>query len=278
MRKFSRLGFLQVILTVALFGSPLGATNTSDREVIDMGPESQLSEAGIAITIPTLKATLSEPSIPVETRYLSALALGRTKNFEVIPALLGALEASEPRVRVGAVSGLAFVSSPIAVPDLRTVLLSDPDMEVKAAAMWALAEIGTDAAIAALAEAASDESQTEAIRVDSVLYIGRYPRDPCVGPVLARLLNSDSAEIRAGAAVAAAHARVGLRVIPHIAEAALNPAISEPLRRGAIQVLEDLTGEDFLYTKSTGGFAQGDERADALQQLAEWWDKERINH
>lgn len=75
---------------------------------------------------------------------------------DAVPFLTERLAARDPRVRLGAANALAAIgpgASP-AIPRLRGAL-EDEDEAVRAAAVWALGEIGTDKAVPALVEALS---------------------------------------------------------------------------------------------------------------------------
>ncbi|MGH8239640.1 MAG: HEAT repeat domain-containing protein, partial [Steroidobacteraceae bacterium] len=126
-------------LVLVLFTS-IGTANSPDD--FRPTPEERLVEAGIDVSIPSLTTTLQDPSAAPQLRYLSAVALGRTKRIVILETLHSALTDATEEVRAGSVSGLRYLASPASAALLRKVALEDPSASVREATIGALEQIG----------------------------------------------------------------------------------------------------------------------------------------
>ncbi|HEX6940532.1 MAG TPA: M56 family metallopeptidase [Longimicrobiales bacterium] len=145
-----------------------------------------------------------------------------------VAALIAALRDSIPSVRAAAVYALGEIGDPRAVPALAAVVRSDSDAEVRRGAVWALGEIGDPAAVPALgAAAASDDADIARMAVWALGEIG----DPAAVPALAAALRNSDAEVRSHAAWALGEVGEESAVTP--LAAALDDAIADVRRMAA---------------------------------------------
>jgi hypothetical protein len=93
-----------------------------------------------------------DPSV----RARAATTLGRVGGAEAAAALTAALSDQTPSVRIQAAHALRSAEGPRAIPAIGDVLLSDPDVSVRRAAVRILGTLPDPAATAALSRAAAD--------------------------------------------------------------------------------------------------------------------------
>lgn len=87
---------------------------------------------------------------------MSAWALGEIHDSASVPALTRAMRTTDAKVRLGAVRGLAEIRDERTLPELERALRADADAPVRAAAAYALGEIGSPASAGALDAALGD--------------------------------------------------------------------------------------------------------------------------
>ncbi|MGZ5382693.1 MAG: HEAT repeat domain-containing protein [Acidimicrobiia bacterium] len=104
-------------------------------------------------------ALLSDPSLSSTTTHLPLIArvLGIIGDVRAEPAMLSALESTEPELRIRAAAALGTVGSLACVPALRRAL-HDPEWEVRAQAATALGRQMDGRAIESLRESMRDEN------------------------------------------------------------------------------------------------------------------------
>jgi HEAT repeat protein len=158
--------------------------------------------------VPALSAALSNPIFDAAARAAMARALGSIGRPEAAPALVSALGAAEPPVKMAALSALqaigAFkdaspaepllsdadagvrgqaaqtfgvVRSQAGVASLLRVLASDPSPDVRKKAAWALGEIGAPASLASAGlQQAATSDQSPVVRSLAEVAIGKLTR------------------------------------------------------------------------------------------------------
>ena len=151
-----------------------------------------------------LQAALEARAMAGATQVAKSLA-ARTKLMgEDVPALVARLADGDPVMRRAAADRLAMLKAKQAVPALAERMKTERDRETKLRYVGALAEIGDDAASAALIEQA-DPSDRELLRavVDALSVVG----GPRVNDFLDMLEVHDAADIREMAAQARARVK-----------------------------------------------------------------------
>jgi HEAT repeat protein len=260
-----------VLLSMLVAFTQAGNANHPD----DVGPtpEERLARAGVELSRSSLSEMLFDKSAKPEIRYLSAIALGRTGDMEVLPTLLSALEQPDADVRAGAAAGLRYLAAPESVAKLRSLALSDPAFPVRRAAVATLARIGDAAAVRALAEVARRHTEAEAVRINALLAIATVGdpavRDPAREALLAPILHDRNRDIRAAGAIAWAATR-GDEAVPNLVDVILDPATPEWLHEKAVRALEPLARKDFGYSGRLGARTES-ERASSLREITRWW-------
>lgn len=136
-----------------------------------------------------------------ELRGVACWLLGRLAADEGLPALVATLESPDRGLRATAAVALGECRNGDAAPALIAVMRADPSAPTRAAAAWALGEIGTDPAIDALLTALADRAVPASVRGQAAEALGRA-RDPRVVPALIAALGDPEAEVRFFAAFA----------------------------------------------------------------------------
>jgi hypothetical protein len=116
-----------------------------------------------------LSRILAQDPDPV-VRTQAALALGRSRDARVTPALTAALGDQHPSVRIQAVHGLQRVEGERAAEALARVLVSDPDPSVRRVTAWTLASLRHAAAGSALGTAMSADGDASVRRAAGAAY------------------------------------------------------------------------------------------------------------
>jgi HEAT repeat protein len=96
-------------------------------------------------------------------------SLGNTRSADALPAIVEALKSSDPSVRATAAAALRFVPDPEADRLLSGVLTSDPDPEVRTAALMAAGYRAYEPLAKALETVAKDPNSTLRLRLVSAL-------------------------------------------------------------------------------------------------------------
>ncbi|HNN14187.1 MAG TPA: HEAT repeat domain-containing protein [Anaerolineales bacterium] len=104
--------------------------------------------------VPALLEALSGEYYTVRAR--AALALGQIGDKSAIPPLIRALKDHEDEVRMAACTAVGLFKDPSTFDDLANILLDDPKIEVRQAAVKALGDSRDSAAISFLLEALRD--------------------------------------------------------------------------------------------------------------------------
>ena len=96
-------------------------------------------------------------------------SLGNTRSADALPAIAEALKSPDPAIRATAAAALRFVPDPEADRLLSAVLTSDPDQEVRTAALLAAGYRAYDPLATALETVAKDPNSTLRLRLVSTL-------------------------------------------------------------------------------------------------------------
>lgn len=139
---------------------------------------------------PGVKAELRrlfQESEDEETRRYLALVLGRTRDPQVVPLLVGALDDPDSQIRIYALWGLGASGVPSARAPLEEALI-DEDPGIRKIAAYALGELGQAAAAPAL-RVRLDDPVTD-VRWNAALSLARLG-DPAGVPVLERMLDRE---------------------------------------------------------------------------------------
>jgi len=238
----------------------------------DVGPtpEQILSSEGIATTVPALSAALGNQNLEPDIRYYAAVVLGKTGGTSAVPALLAALDDDDEDVRIGGLTGLRYVGSESAVPDIGKVLESDASSGVRGSAVAALKRIGGGEAGRYLVATAINEKEVEQVRLSSLLALAS-PEVVVSTTELEPLLRNSNPAIRMGSAVAMG-VRGDRRAVPILVSTALDPKSKEVTRFLSVRALTYATGTDFSYISSTGRPVDAQQRAEALREIETWWE------
>jgi hypothetical protein len=125
---------------------------------------SALARRGDETAVAELRRILAQDPDP-GVRTQAALALGRSQDARVAPALAAALDDQHPSVRIQAVHGLARLEGERAAEVLARVLLSDPNPAVRRSAVLALAPLRDPRARSALSRAMSTDGDASVRQV-----------------------------------------------------------------------------------------------------------------
>jgi len=128
-----------------------------------------------------------------ELRMAAAKALGRLDDASGLQHLIEALTDEDPRVRLRACQACGTFADPRAVPGLSERLESDGELKVRRSAANALANVGTDQALAPLLGLL--EESDESLRRIAAGALGKANNPEPVEP-LARALGDESAVVR----------------------------------------------------------------------------------
>lgn len=134
----------------------------------------------------------------VNLRWYAAAALGKIGGERATLRLIELLKDPEDGVRFYSAHGLGRVRDPRAVPPLVEMLESDPDGGARAAAVWALGEIGAASEDAeareAVARAHGADAETD-VRWNAALALARFGDRDAI-PTLREMMNSDNPNTR----------------------------------------------------------------------------------
>lgn len=162
--------------------------------------------------VPALAAVLKDMS--EEVRGSAALALGRIGERSTVALLLPLLKDAEVFPRASAVSALGCIGDRQAVAQICTVLVQDPDPQVRtsaAEALGAIADIsGRDGLIAAL------KDQSNYVRTAAAAALGQISSDTAIVSALIEALKDSDRMVRSAAAESLGRSRDERAVRPLI--------------------------------------------------------------
>lgn len=150
-------------------------------KILVSDPRALDEEPGARARVRELFAEAEEP----EMRQYLALVLGRTRDREAVPLLVGALDDPDDKTRIYALWALGTLGDPSARQALEKAL-SDPDPGIRKTAAFALGEAGGRAAIPALTERLEDSVPD--VRWNAALSLAHLGSDAGV-PVLESMLD-----------------------------------------------------------------------------------------
>lgn len=202
---------------------------------------------------PGVKAELRhlfQESEDEEMRRYLALVLGRTRDPQVVPLLVDALDDPDSQIRIYALWGLGASGAPSARGPLEEAL-ADEDPGIRKIAAYALGELGLPETAPAL-RARLDDPVTD-VRWNAALSLARLG-DPAGVPVLERMLDrellaqvpeitpeqQEEAMISAVEALAAVQGTAARPVLKELAER--DPSLK--VRQAAIEALEAIEALD----------------------------------
>lgn len=185
-----------------------------------------------------------------ETRRYLALVLGRTRDPQVVPLLVEALDDADSQIRIYALWGLGASGAPSARAPLEEAL-ADQDPGIRKIAAYALGELGLPETAPAL-RVRLDDPVTD-VRWNAALSLARLG-DPAGVPVLERMLDrgllaqvpeitpeqQEEAMISAVEALATVQRDAARPVLERLAEN--DPSLK--VRQAAIEALEAIEGLD----------------------------------
>jgi len=268
---------LLALTSSAVLVSPAGWTAVSDRDDVVPTPEQRLELAGVKVTIPAMAEALNDVRQDEEVRYLSAIALGRTRDPAVVPILLDALDDKDSVVRDAVLLGLVDVPDPRSIPYLDAFLNdSTQPSHLHELAIYALCPIASPEAVDVLVHVALSDSTADQTRLIATQTLGEC-KVSGVTDQLRPLLMSDDSDLRITTAITMA--QLGDAAGVPILMAALEDAtLLEQVGSVAGQALEHATGMDFGFKVPGGGTAVGDDLAAAASRAIAWWDKTKTTH
>jgi HEAT repeat protein len=146
--------------------------------------------------VPAIVALLGSSSAVVRSTAAHALAVvGVSVPDRVGPALVDAFRDPEPIVRSEAIDAVGVVRYAAAVQAVMTVLRTDPDAVVRAAAAESLGDLGDSRALAELERALEDPD--EAVRGYAAASLGLLGTPALLPKLRSRLDGEDSARVKA---------------------------------------------------------------------------------
>lgn len=122
-------------------------------------------------------------------RRSAVMALTRNAGFQDVPLILDLVrKETHPALRVVLVTSLGRIQDPELVPQLETIALYDSSIEVRRAAVDALARIGDPAAALAIVKLVNDAEEKEIIH-SAIPALGKFDAE-LVAPTLLRVARS----------------------------------------------------------------------------------------
>jgi len=166
-------------------------------------------------------------------------ALGQIRNVETVGRILPFLDDRRKELRFAAAEALGSIRAFAAVRPL-TAVLRDLDRNLRRAAAESLGSIGDPQAVAPLLLALEDEHWS--VRCAAATALGRIRSGKAVPGLLGRLGDEDATVRRAAVAAMGeiGDARAAGPLVRALADAALQPAAQEALRRMGTAALGDL--------------------------------------
>jgi len=226
----------------------IDAPGVADRLRRGLGDESSLVRQQAVLSL----GKLEEPEaarqlLPLlddpdpKMRFVALRALGQIRNPDAVPRILPFLDDRRKELRFAAVEALGSIRAVSAVRPL-TAVLRDLDRNLRRAAAESLGSIGDPQAVPALLLALEDEHWS--VRCAAATALGRIRSGKAVPGLLARL-GDDDATVRRAAVAAMGEigdGRAAGPLVRALADAALQPAALEALRRMGTAALGDLEG------------------------------------
>ncbi len=245
-------------------------------------PEEALEGLGISTSLGSLESVVTDDTYETDTRALAALAIGRSKDQTSAPILIDLLSDPDPNIRGAAIVALRFMEFESAVPQLTAVLRTEPIELLQQVAIPALEAIGGDLAVRALLDAAKNPNKSELTRANALSAIQRLEVTKrldyaTVKSDVVPLLGDASANVRSMAAHVMAAGNDD-SAVPHLVRAALDDQTEQWVRIRAIKDLEILTERQFGYFKSGTSPAEESKRQEAMRRLELWWLQARSSY
>ncbi|WP_040335329.1 HEAT repeat domain-containing protein [Candidatus Magnetobacterium casense] len=202
----------------------------------------------------------------MEIKILSAAELGKIGNKAAVPILLEAVNYNNPFLTTEVVNSLTNIGDTQAI-ELFVDLLNDPAYRVRLSSLRGLYKIGEgDRIKQILTEALKDEHPE--VRRMAATYIGWKDITEAV-PSLVQSLNDKEDKVRKAAAITLASLKDKTAVLPLMR---LLGDDNVEIREKALESLSILTGESISFDVQLSGSAL----AGAIEELKDWWQKEKL--
>ncbi len=212
-----------------------------------------MDRAGIERDPKSIQAVLFDRARDPELRHQSALALAQLEDRASVPALIKAIDESEPRARQGAMAALMYLPSIDAVPKLCDVVHSDWDRDSHGFAIIALSQIESHAATQCIVDAAANENETIQARRQALFLLWEVKKDVESVDGLIPLLKNPNTTLRALAALCLNRSYYQSKTIHEslkITDALVSSALDPELYMGnffdVVKALEVLSGQPFI--------------------------------
>jgi HEAT repeat protein len=239
-------------------------------------PEDLLEAAGVKTTIPSMTEALEDPQQDPELRHVSAVALGRTKNPEVVPTLVAALSDPDHFVRLGAILGLQFMPDARAISDLASILDDPAQAALHEPSSNALCLIRSREATDVIVNIVLDEATDDRTRLYATRALSQCGVTVVAEQLRPLLDDSSNRELQTSAAITIAHLGdpSGVPLIMAVLE---DTSLREEEYSDAGVALEHVTGLSFGFTIPDSGTSIGAELVAAQNRALAWWEKNPRN-
>lgn len=252
-----------VLVSIVLIGDARG-----DLVFDDLNGE--LEKRGVNTSYDGLTAALNDESRDIETRHMSALAIGESRNKRAIDDLIALIAHSDPRIRAAAISGINKTGDPRAIDHLKAVLIEDHPVFVKRVAATGLAEDGSAEAKEALDTAARYNGQHPYFTVSIIEYFDGSPNAD-TDALFQSLLNHPDLQVRTTAAISLSRRFEGTYV-EALVEAASHPDLEHSIWSNVLERLEEISGRKF---SSQGNILRSvrdsDQKNQVNKNVDDWW-------
>ena len=226
------------------FSSPQPALHTTARLAPDFDPVELLAANTKDTSYGNLVFMLSDESFDVETRYLSAVAIGQSGKPGALEVLVAQLSNSDLRLQLGSLIGLGELRDGRAVQYAERILLAGEPEALKQAALAVLAKNISNSATTALVKSIELPEQSHDVRVTALEILGSSAgRD--VDSVLRALSIDENPEIGARALVALSR-RFGSEYDGALVDIIENPNLPSYSWTDVVRQLEVSSGTDFI--------------------------------
>jgi len=201
-----------------------------------------------------------------EVRILAANELAKMKNEAAVPVLTESVKKGDSNLTSEIINALITIGSVNSVP-LFKEMVTDKNYRVRVACLRGLYKLAEedDDAVQLLVDAVKDEHPE--VRKYAITFIGWKDNAKSV-PSLVNALRDDHNDVKKTALDALATIRDKATVLPVIRSLGDKDEI---IREKALDTLKMITGEQVSFDMTSSG----NDRANAVETLIEWWRKKR---